>query len=668
EPWQPFSCRADFEFAEIAQKARLNREQTNELLKLISRIAAGHAKLSFETYADVRKAWDHAACQMTPFNKHVIRVPYKKEHCEFDVHTRPLLEWALDLLQNPLLAPHFVWDAQRLYKHNGTQFEHFIHEPWTADRWWDIQSRLENRGVPLCFILYADKTHLLSSGTVKGYPVVVRCANLLVDIGNGDGGGGHVVGWLPVVPEDAIEDGKLTYTNFKRVVWHEAFHKLLESIIPLSKTGFPHTCYDDVVRWLFPLILILSADYEEQCVMALIRGLHGKCPCPICLVPAHHQYKHSKTYPLRTAEEAQALVAFYKQDRAAGEERLKEQGLRPVENVFWQVANSDPHQALSFDQLHVYHIGLFGHHLFVEFKRLAKEQGRDAEKKIDDAFAAFPRWRNLNHFERVDNISFSDGNKLRDISKQILYAAHNIFDRKKEPAGYRLLRCIASYIQLDMYISMDVHTESTLAAGEAELLVFEMCLDEYIEVLGDDDSKSWCFIKNHLSKHGFQDVRLKGVSRGYSTRPNEKQHEPLKKAYVIQTNGKEIAVQILRIDHDRLVCELIRSRIDTLDEERRRSVLANQELEEEDLDDRPFDGYLHLGAPQSVVSLQKLEETHHTDRAFEGFRKKLVTFLNQYLLAYGFPLATWLTLMAHDTIQEHRYLKLHYESTVDWKQ
>jgi hypothetical protein len=47
----------------------------------------------------------------------------------------------LDLLGNESLKPHFVWDAQRLHKHNGTQFERFIHEPWTADNWWNIKVR-----------------------------------------------------------------------------------------------------------------------------------------------------------------------------------------------------------------------------------------------------------------------------------------------------------------------------------------------------------------------------------------------------------------------------------------------------------------------------------------------------------------------------------------------
>jgi hypothetical protein len=57
----------------------------------------------------------------------------------YETHALPLWEWALDLLDTPALAPHFVWDAQRIYKHNGTEFEHFYNEPWTGDQWWDVQ-------------------------------------------------------------------------------------------------------------------------------------------------------------------------------------------------------------------------------------------------------------------------------------------------------------------------------------------------------------------------------------------------------------------------------------------------------------------------------------------------------------------------------------------------
>ena len=66
------------------------------------------------------------------------------------------------------------------------------------------------------------------------------------------------------VEEDAAESKKPGYVNFKRVVWHKSWYELIESIRQLSKIGCRVECADGVVRHIFPVILILSADYEEQ--------------------------------------------------------------------------------------------------------------------------------------------------------------------------------------------------------------------------------------------------------------------------------------------------------------------------------------------------------------------------------------------------------------------
>ncbi|KAG2741149.1 hypothetical protein P692DRAFT_20688451, partial [Suillus brevipes Sb2] len=209
------------------------------------------------------------------------------------------------------------------------------------------------KAAPFCFILYADKTRLSSHGTVKAYPVVVRCANLPVDIQNSDGiGGGRIVGWLPIVSEDADEDGKPGFVNFKRVVWHESFLKLLELVVQYSKTGYTHQCFDKVMRWLFPILLILSADYEEQCMMSLIRGQNCKCPCPVCIVPLEGLHDLSKTFALRLMQDVIDAFETYKISKGQGEALLKALGLCAVANVFWLIAYSDPHQAISFDRLH----------------------------------------------------------------------------------------------------------------------------------------------------------------------------------------------------------------------------------------------------------------------------------------------------------------------------
>lgn len=63
-----------------------------------------------------------------------------------------------------------------------------------------LKDNIPAGGVPLCIILYADKTQLSSFGTAKGYPILARCANLPINLRNGTGlAGGRLVGWLPIV-------------------------------------------------------------------------------------------------------------------------------------------------------------------------------------------------------------------------------------------------------------------------------------------------------------------------------------------------------------------------------------------------------------------------------------------------------------------------------------
>lgn len=57
---------------------------------------------------------------------------------------------------------------------------------------------------------------------------------------------------------------KRDYVNFKQVVWHDLFYKLLDSIQAYSQVKFHINCADGAECHLYPMILILSANYEEQ--------------------------------------------------------------------------------------------------------------------------------------------------------------------------------------------------------------------------------------------------------------------------------------------------------------------------------------------------------------------------------------------------------------------
>ncbi|KAI6038298.1 hypothetical protein EDC04DRAFT_2868477 [Pisolithus marmoratus] len=515
-PYHPFWVTGNFEFM--------------ELLDLISRVAQGMAQVTLKNNAELRKACDATAAQLMPV-----------------IFTCPVWEWALNLLENKLLAPHFVWDAQHLYKYSEEGFEHFYDEPWMADHWWDIQSSLPgvDNAVPFSLIIYANKTKLSSFGTAKGYLVVVWCMNLLVGIQNSHAiGGGCVIGWLPI-----------------------SFIKLLEDISQYSQTGYLHTSpYDKVTHWLFLVVLILSADYEEQWHTC-------KCPCPVCLVPINKLHDLAKTYPLCLMDQAQDMLNTYNYSHMAGEEWLKAIGLWLVENVFWCIRNSDPHAALSFDHLHSSHDGVGGRHALQDVKKILNALGHEAEVE------------------------------------EIFYACLNVFTKKWTPEGYSLLHILASYLELNSLIGLNIHTESMIEMIKAELLRFNRA--------------------------------LKGATQNYSTCLNESMHGPLKEAYEWQSNGRAVASQILCLDDD-------------------------SDLEEPD--NGPFEGHVYLGSLCEPTTVQNIEaDCSRMDRAFVEFHKKLSTFCNKSLMSYGYQVQKWIIIPPNLEIQEYKYLKVNYKSLVNWK-
>ncbi|KAG6822248.1 hypothetical protein H0H92_014638, partial [Tricholoma furcatifolium] len=68
-------------------------------------------------------------------------------------------------------------------------------------------------------------------------------------------------------------------------------------------------------------------------------------------------------------------------------------------------------------------------------------------------FDTMPRWRGLNHFESVMNITFNDGTKNCDISKIFLFAAHNVLSKDPESNEHLLeyitLPLVWAKVQMD---------------------------------------------------------------------------------------------------------------------------------------------------------------------------------------------------------------------------
>ncbi|KAL4251298.1 hypothetical protein AB1N83_013827, partial [Pleurotus pulmonarius] len=634
EPWRPFRTRRDFEFASIALTESMNEKAVDTLLELTYGAVGrdpSRGALTLRSYEEMMNIWKLAANKMPGFTKHSVSDIYKGKALSYEVWSRPIWGWIMKLVQDPLLASHFEWDAKRLFKFDGKSWVRFRDDIVTGDLWWEIQSTLPEGGKPVILIIYADKTRLSTFGTAKGYPVIARVGNLAINIRNGEGpGGGFMVGWLPVIDELAAEKGKTQWTNHKFTVWHLAMGVILEDIIAHSHTGFAVKCGDGVQRSLYPCVPIKSADYEEDCVMTLTRGTNSYYPCPICLVPEDKLAIHDKAYPPRTQATMKKVYDDAMEMRTVEESNnlLKKYGLRGIDNVFWKIANSDPYRSTSFDCLHTFDGGLFDDHLFGQVLLHINALGRKSLKDLDNQMMSFPRWSRLGHFKAITTLSFNDGSKSEDISKCILFAAHSILTRQVDPAGYILLKCMRCYINLRMYAGLQVHTSETILAGREEVKRLSILIQEYQEKTKPEFRKSWNFPKNHLYVHLFDDIEQKGVTRNYSTKPYEKSHGGLKTTYRRRTNFKDIAPQILLIDHLKQISEFIWDEINVLDASRKPAPPTPAPEDDNDDDIVSPSGHYMLGSWDKSITFAEVEANRQGDAAFERFRLRLAEFLN----------------------------------------
>ncbi|KAK7049204.1 hypothetical protein VNI00_005805 [Paramarasmius palmivorus] len=679
-PWYPFPSLFDFEVADLALRCSMNRQQTEKLLKLLERSSQGEQP-QMKNYDQMQKLWEAAADRSTRFQHSTISVPYKEENRVFDVYYRPLWDWILEMVKHPQLAPQMEWDARRHYRFDGTGWERFINEPWTADDWWDAQTKINSHihpsnldAKPLCLIIYVDKNKLSSFGTAKGYPVIAAIGNLPSDIRNGGGiGGGRVVGWHPVIEEESKHSKKTSFVDFKAIVWHQSALKMFESVEIFCEVGCVMDCGDGVRRLLYPILLILSADYEEQCAMCLIRGLRSLHPCPKCMVGKEQLSQLSERFNERTPEDTARVLndvasLTLKGDR---DDLLKEYSLRYGQNAFLSFVNFNPYSAVSFDDLHFDDSGLWGAHLFPQLKGHLAKIGRHAEAEVDRRFKSFPRWRDLNHFDAVITVTFNDGTKHRDISKMFLFASESVFGENEDRATYQLLRCTRAYLNVIMYAGLHVQTASTMHAGRQSVLTLLSHLTKYIRTPKheDLDVKSWEFIKLHYHSHLFDDIQKKGALRNFSTRPFEKKHGPIRVIYQRRTNFKNIAPQILNITHQVDVADLIWSDIHALEEYKQTIETRLQEESPADVEEVAGlgGGHFSIGSKLKKISFAQLGVDY--DLQSDRFRIDLANFMSATLNAHGKPLPNgqWIRYSPQDSIVPFQFLRVNYESHEDWK-
>ncbi|KAK0209701.1 hypothetical protein IW262DRAFT_1468686 [Armillaria fumosa] len=243
--------------------------------------------------------------------------------------------------------------------------------------------------------------------------------------------------------------------------------------------------------------------------------------------------------------------------------------------------------------------------------------------------------------------------------------------------GYHLLKCVQSYMELCMYAGFNLHTKHSVQAIQDELVKFSELIREYEQLTKSVNlgAKSWNFPKVHSHKHMVDDILEKGVMLNYNTKLNEKMHGPLKDAYQMRTNFKDVADQILWIDLWCNAASFIWQQIELHDEQMAQND-ENDELEDEDLQaEHSRNVTLHgrHGKGGGVFTITEIRALKADNPVFTGFRSHLSKFMEGQFEKYpdivpkvGRQKVTFKSFQPNDEIQLHGLLKVNYENVVDW--
>ncbi|KAG8221753.1 hypothetical protein J3R82DRAFT_2050 [Butyriboletus roseoflavus] len=78
----------------------------------------------------------------------------------------------------------------------------------------------------------------------------------------------------------------------------------------------------------------IDSFHIDRCMMTMICGTKGKCPCPVFLIPLKELCNLFKIFPMQMISQAIEGYESYLRKKLQGEEILKALGLWLIENVF----------------------------------------------------------------------------------------------------------------------------------------------------------------------------------------------------------------------------------------------------------------------------------------------------------------------------------------------
>nr|GAT50600.1 predicted protein [Mycena chlorophos] len=566
-PWAPFPTRSDFEWAETmylqpktAIKAQLDG--------LHGSWNPNGTAITIKTTRELDEILSRCRKYVVEFQSYELEEDIDGERRTFTIRFRDPWQWILELVTDPSLANDIVWYPHRKYLVIDGFRKRLRDEFYTADHWWEMQvhfirasrvarltftqDRLPHRpGVPHCIfplLLWLDEGRVTSHTNM--YPMLLRSLSLPSAIRNGSGNGGSfLAGFMAQIkdhrdPKSRTHAEKVDFSFRKRRVYHRVHRRVfVDSLGKRSKDGEAVICGDETTRVLYPAIPVSSIDGKEADAITGTRAALSLVPCARCLAGTDElrdicRCLDGPRFEPRTTELMRRvyLDALAMQRKGEREAYLQSYGLHAVENAFWEIENSDPYAAASYDLLHSDDLGKFG-------KRLWPAIHKEMETlKTSGLFTRnmgnVPRWPGLKHFENVSTKEMYNGQQYFDIEKCLLPCAVQLLPRNS--AWIHLARAHLCY---RMVLGLHCISDDQITRKEK----YQREYEKWSKAIARNYPQyQFNFPKQHDPYHSSDDVRRKGAPTIYCTRVNEGSHQ----------ENRDSATHINHRDNDKQVSEI----------------------------------------------------------------------------------------------------------------
>ncbi|KAF8523994.1 hypothetical protein JB92DRAFT_2827152 [Gautieria morchelliformis] len=278
-------------------------------------------------------------------------------------------------------------------------FDFQFRDPW---KW--IRDLVTDPSLSSSLILYPVKKFLHANGRITQIFDEINTGQTWWDIQIVD----------PGDPDDRTQKEKVAFGCFKQDIYHKILRKMLRSLEHISHEGIA------IQSWKRQHVLV-----ERRQLRLIIHAL----------APFSDQVIHPSDYQTMQSVYKQAINAHTK---AASEEILKKNGLHKVLNTFWFIANSDPYIAHSYDLLHNDDSGKFGKHLFPLTIEVLGDLAKKGKYSQNISMNMVPSWPNLNHFQSITTMEFSDGQSYFEALKNVEEQMTRIDENQEAIARIRM--------------------------------------------------------------------------------------------------------------------------------------------------------------------------------------------------------------------------------------